>query len=149
MGREPAAGAGRRRVAKVVLVVALLLHGALLVRGGSDPHKLFGFRPFNESDAWQADILRVTADGDRRPIDDGTWLHDWDELVATNKLLRPGRPRHASAGADATLDFLQRALDWVVEVVDDPDTVALEATVVVHRNTRGPETVELRSRPGP
>jgi hypothetical protein len=129
-----------------VLVVALLLHGVLLVRGGADPHKLFGFRPFNESDSWQADIVRVTADGERRPIDDGTWIHDWDDLVATNKLLRPNRLRHASAGADATIDFLARALDWVIDTAVDPDTVALEATVVVYRNTRGPEVVELRSR---
>jgi hypothetical protein len=136
-------------VAKVALVAALVLHGGLLVRGGSDPHKLFGFRPFNESDAWRADIVRVTAAGERRPIDDGTWDHDWDELVATNKLLSPGRARHASAGADATIDFLERALDWVVVTVDDADTVALEATVIVHRNTRGPEVVELRSRSRP
>lgn len=146
MGMPRQAGRGRRRVVAAVFVVVLAVQGVLLVRGGSDPHKLFGFRPFNESDTWQADIVRVLDDDTRLPIDDGTWVYDWDELVGTPKLQRPGRLRHASAGADATVDFLERALDWVTDrIPDDPDTVALEATVTVFRNTRGPEIIELRS----
>lgn len=133
-----------------VFVGAIAGHGALLVRGGSDPHKLFGFRPFNESDTWRADIVRVTRNGERIPIDDGTWAYDWDELVGTSKLRRPGRLRHADAGADATIDFLGRALDWVMEQLpEDAETVALEATVTVFRNTRGPEVIVLRSGDDP
>lgn len=133
-----------------VFVGALAGHGGLLVRGGSDPHKLFGFRPFNESDTWKADIVRVTRNGERIPIDDGTWAYDWDELVGTSKLRGPGRLRHADAGADATIDFLVRALDWVMEQLpDDAETVALEATVTVFRNTRGPDVIVLRSGDGP
>jgi hypothetical protein len=140
---EPTA---RRTVAKAVLVGALVVHAALLVRGGTDPHKLFGFRPFNESDVWQADIVRVHADGSRWPVDDGTWAYDWDDLVGTAKLRGLERTRHASAGAPASVDFLERALDWAVdEIPDDEDTVALEATVTVSRNGRDPEVTVLRA----
>lgn len=133
-------------MAKVVLVGALAVHGVLLVRAGSDPHKLFGFRPFNESDAWQAEVVRVHADGTRHPVTDGTWGYDWDELVGTDKLRELDRMRHASAGAPAGVDFLDRALDWIVDSIpEDPDTVALEARVTVRHNTGGPETVVLRS----
>jgi hypothetical protein len=138
---------GRRRAVKALFVGALALHLALLVHVGNEPHKLFGFRPFNESDSWQAEIVRIDADGIRRPIDDGTWPYDWDDVVANNKLRRPATYRHANAGASATLDFLQRALDWVVDrTPDDPDTIALEVRVTVYRNGRGPEEHVLTSR---
>lgn len=146
--RTPAIDVPRRtrRRRAIAVVAVLLLHAALLARGGSDPHKLFGFRPFNESDTWQAEIVRVLTNGERRAIDDGTWAYEWNELVGTPKLKHPQHMRHASAGADATLDFLQRALDWIVEnTPDDQDTDHLEARVVVYRNTRGPEVHRLRS----
>lgn len=142
---------GRRRsgerplVARGIFVGALLVHALLLVRGGDDPHKLFGFRPFNESDVWQAEIVRVHADGSRHAVDDGTWQYDWDELVGVSKLQRLGGFRHAAAGAPASIDFLDRAMDWVLDnIPDDPDTVALEATVTVIRNAGPAEEVELR-----
>jgi hypothetical protein len=136
----------RRRAAKIVFVGALVVHGALLVRGGSDPHKLFGFRPFNESDVWRAHIVRVQADGARLPVDDGTWAYDWDDLVGAPKVQGLERTRHASAGAPAGVDFLDRALDWAIgQIPGDPDTVALEATVTVSRNTGQPEVIVLRS----
>jgi hypothetical protein len=135
-----------RRAAKAAFVAALVLHALLVVRGGHDPHKLFGFRPFNESDTWRAEIVRITGDGRRLPIDDGTWAYDWDELVDNVKLRRPGRTRHANAGAPATLDFLARALDWVAaNIPRDTETVGLEATVTVYHNTRGPQVHVLRS----
>jgi hypothetical protein len=146
-GADAARPARRRRAAaKAVLVGAASVQIALIVRGGGDPHKLFAFRPFNESDTWQVDIVRVLADGSRHSVDDGTWVYDWDELVGTSKLRRVDRLRHASAGARASVDFLERALDWALDhIPDDVDTVALEATVVVFHNTRGPEVVLLRS----
>jgi hypothetical protein len=140
----------RRTAAKTVLVGALCLQAFLLVRGGTDPHKLFGFRPFNESDVWQAEIVRIHEDGTRHPVTDGTWVYDWDELVDVAKLRGIERPRHASAGAAANLDFLDRALDWAVDhIPDDPDTVALEARVTLVRNARAPETVVLRAERSP
>jgi hypothetical protein len=134
----------RRRAAKTVFVSAVLVHALLLVRGGHDPHKLFGFRPFNESDVWKAEIVRVHADGTRHPVDDGTWQYDWDELVGVSKLQRLGDYRHAAAGAPASVDFLDRALRWgVANIPDDPDTVALEATVTVIHNGREPQEIVL------
>jgi hypothetical protein len=109
----------RRAAAKAVFVALLVLHGALVIRALDDPHKLFGFRPFNESDAWTAEIVRITVDGARRPIDDGTWAYEWDELVGTPKLTRPERFRHV----------------WY------------EATVTVVRNAGDPETHVLRKGP--
>jgi hypothetical protein len=137
----------RRRAAKVVFVTALVVQGSLLVRGGADPHKLFGFRPFNESDTWKADIVRVHSDGTRVPVGDGTWVYDWDELIGTPNLRQIDHLRHASDGARASVDFLERALDWAIDhIPDDAETVALEATVTVFHNTRGPEVVVVRSR---
>lgn len=139
-------GGGRRFVAAGVFVGALLLHALLLVRGGSDPHKLFGFRPFNESDVWQAEIVRIHADGSRHAVDDGTWQYDWDQLVGVPKLQGLGGFRHAAAGAPASIDFLDRAMDWVLEnIPDDPDTVALEATVTVIHNAGSAEELVLRT----
>lgn len=130
----------------IVLVGSLTVHGILLVAAGNDVHKRFGFRPFNESDTWSADIVRVLADGSRRPIDDGTWVYDWDDLVHNRKLRAPAQVTHANAGADAILDLLQRALDWVLDnTPDDPDTVGFEAHVTVYRNGRGPEVVDISS----
>lgn len=130
----------------MVLVLALVLNVALLVRGEFDPHKLFGFRPFNESDTWQAEIVRVHTDGSRHPIDDGTWEYDWDELIGVARLSGVTRLRHAVSGGPANVDFLDRALDWAVDhIPNDHDTIALEARVTVFRNTRGPEVTFLRS----
>jgi hypothetical protein len=139
-------GGAQRLAATVIFVGALLVHGLLLVRGGDDPHKLFGFRPFNESDTWQAEIVRIHADGSRHALDDGTWEYDWDELVGVPKLQALGGFRHAAAGAPASIDFLERAMDWVLDnIPDDPDTVALEATVSVIHNGGPTEQVVLRS----
>jgi hypothetical protein len=138
----------RRRpaVAKAVLVGGVMVQVALIARGAGDPHKLFACRPFNESGTWQVEIIRVLADGSRHPVDDGTWAYDWDDLVGTPKLQRVDRQRHASAGARASVDLLERALDWVLDhIPEDRDTVALEASVEVFHNTRGPEVIVLRA----
>jgi hypothetical protein len=88
----------------------------------------------------------VLADGSRRPVDDGTWYYDWDELVGTAKLQHIDGLRHASAGARASVDFLERALDWTLDHIPaDRDTIALEARVEVFHNTRGPEVTVIRS----
>jgi hypothetical protein len=133
-------------VAKAVLIAALSMQAVLIVRGSSDPHKLFGFRPFNESDTWQVEVVRVLADGSRRPVDDRTWEYDWDDLVGMRKLQGIDRLRHASAGAGASIDFLERALDWALDhIPNDRDTIAFEATVEVFHNGRGPQVTVVRS----
>ena len=140
----PDRSAARRLGAAAVLVCAVLLHAVLIVHGGSDPHKRFGFRPFSESDTWSAEIVRVTTEGDRLAIDDGTWAYDWNEIVGVAELSHPARTRHASGGARTTLDLLDRALDWLADnTPDDPDAKRYEATVTVVHDAGPPLRVEL------
>lgn len=127
--------------------VVLVGQAVLLVRGYSDPHKLFAFQPFDESSTWRAEIVRVSADGDRVPVG-APWPggYDWDELVGWRVLQRPDATKHAYSGLDATVDFLDEALDWVADhTPDDHVTLYLEARVEGWRNTRGPELLVLRS----
>lgn len=137
----------RVRTARVFFVAVLVAQAALILRGYHDPHKFFGFQPFNESDTWRADIYRITANGERIPVTDGAWLgYSWNELVGTPRLVDPHRLRHASSGAAATIDFLDGALDWVADhTPDDTETRILEAEVTWYRNTRGPNVTILRS----
>lgn len=129
------------------VVVVLVGQAALLVRGYSDPHKYFAFQPFNESSTWRADIVRVTIDGRRIPIEE-RWPggYEWDELVRWGVLEHPSRMRHAYMGVGASVDFLDQALTWVADnTPDDTETLFLEATTEAYRNTRGPEVRILRS----
>lgn len=137
----------RARLVRGFAALVLLGHGALLARGYADPHKLFAFQPFNESSTWRAEVVRVTADGRRVPIEE-PWPggYDWDELVDWGVLERPTVLRHAYTGLDASLDFLDEALDWVADhTPDDVETLYLEAITEGYRNTRGPEVRVLRS----
>lgn len=137
----------RRRVPRVFFVVVLLVQAALIARSYVDPHNFFGFQPFNESSEWQAEIVRVTVDGERIPID-APWPggYEWNDLVGWRVLTDPGVRQHAYSGVGATVDFLDEALDWVAaHTPDDDETLYLEATVTYWRNTRGPHEVVLRS----
>lgn len=117
---------------RVAFVGLVALHLTFVLRGGSDPHARFAFRPFQHSDTWSAEIVRVTVDGRRLPLDDGTWGYDWRELTRVPQLQNHAAPRHASDGAAATLDLLDRSLDWVADhTPDDTETRYLEATVTV------------------
>lgn len=155
MGAADGAVAGRRimrprwraRLVRGFVAAVLLGHAVLLVRGYSDPHKLFAFQPFNESSVWRADVVRVTVDGRRVPIE-ARWPggYDWDELVGWGVLERPAVARHAYSGIGASVDFLAESLDWVADhTPDDRETLYLEAVVERWRNTRGPTTQVLRS----
>ncbi len=146
-GAAPTRRAWRTRAARVFFVGVVLAQAGLIVRAYHDPHKFFGYQPFNESDTWQADLFRVATDGERVPIVDGRWLdYSWDDLVGVPRLTQPGRLRHASSGAAATIDFLDEALDWVADhTPDDTETLYLEAEVTWFRNTRGPHHTDLRS----
>jgi hypothetical protein len=137
----------RARLVRGFVAVVLVGHAVLIVRGYADPHKFFAFQPFNESSTWRADIVRVTADGRRIPIED-PWPggYEWDELVRWRVLERPGTMRHAYSGLGTSLDFLDDALDWVADnTPDDGETLYLEARTEAYRNTRGPEVLVLRS----
>jgi hypothetical protein len=136
----------RVRAAAVCFVVVVMAQMGLALNGYRDPHKFFAFQPFNESSTWRADIVRVTWDGRRVSIDDDWAGYEWNALVDMNALESPEQLRHAYMGVDATLDFLDDALDWVASNTPaDRETRYLEATVIYFRNTRGPEQVVLRS----
>ncbi len=129
------------------LFVAAVLLGvvALLVRGYHDPHKLFGFQPFDESDVWRVDLYREI-DGDRVLVEGGGWEgYRWNVLVPP-QLRGLGHLRHASGGAANTIDFLDDALDWVADNTPaDTTTDRLVAEVTWYHNTRGPNTTRLTS----
>lgn len=137
----------RARLVRVFFVVVLVGQAVLLVRAYWDPHVLFGFQPFNESSTWRADIVRVTVDGRRIPIDeDWPGGYDWDELMGWGPLQNPDRMRHAFSSLDTMLDFFGEAIDWAAEhTPDDHETLYLEAEVTAFRNTRGPEHHHFRS----
>ena len=128
------------------IVMVLGVQVGFAVNGYRDPHKFFAFQPFNESSTWRADIVRVTWEGERLPIEEPWAGYHWDELVGMAALRGPQRMRHAYMGVGATVDFLDDALDWVAtHTPDDHETRYLEATVVSLENTHGPTTTVLRS----
>ena len=92
-----------RRVA-VALVVVLQL--AFVVRGYWSDHKEFAYQMFPEASTWQADVVRVTPDGERIPIDEPWDGYRWDELVPGRGLGHPEVRHHADAGLDNQLAFL-------------------------------------------
>ncbi len=135
------------RLVRALFVVVLVGQAVLIARSYADPHNFFGFQPFNESSTWRADIVRVTDDGRRVPID-APWPggYRWDDLVGWDVLTRPAQLKQAYSGLDGTLDYLDQALDWVADhTPDDTQTRYLEADVTAYRNTRGPEHRVLRS----
>jgi hypothetical protein len=128
-----------------VAATAVTVQVALAVNGYRDPHRTFAFQPFAESSTWRADIMRVTWDGERLPVDDG-WAYRWDDLVDFAPLQHLRGERDAAVGVEASIDFLDEALDWVaLHTPRDDDTRFLEATVVYVENTRGPSRTVLRS----
>ena len=55
----------RRRLVAGFIIAVLTVQLGFAINGYRDPHKFFAFQPFNESSTWQADIVRVTWDGER------------------------------------------------------------------------------------
>ncbi len=133
-----------RRIVVVVVVVAQL---TFVVRAYHSAHKEFGFQMFPESSTWQADVVRVTADGRRIPISDPWDGYTWSQLVRVRGLSRPSVRHHADAGLSNQVAFLDAALDYVADHTPrDTQTRYLEAVVTTWHNTDDPETTVLRSR---
>jgi hypothetical protein len=101
---------------------------------------------FPESSRWRADIVRVTADGRRVPIE-LTWSgYRWDQLVQDRGLRYPAERHHADAGLDNQLAFLDAALDWVADNTPrDGETRFLEARVTAWHNDDPPRVEIIRS----
>jgi hypothetical protein len=136
-----------RRWARWVVVVTVLGAQAFLVaRAHWAPHKEFGFQMFPESSTWRADVVRVTADGRRRPVSEPWDGYRWSALVPNRGLAFPSNRHHADAGLDNQLAFLAAALDYVAtHTPADDDTRYLEATVTAWHNDDEPHVVVLRS----
>jgi hypothetical protein len=133
-----------RRVIVLAVVVGQL---AFVVRGYSSDHKPFAFQMFPESSTWRADVVRVTADGRRIPIEQVWSGYRWDELVGNVGLKYPAVRHHADAGLDNQLAFLRSALDWVAEHTPrDHETRYLEARVTSWHNADPPRVQVFRSR---
>jgi hypothetical protein len=133
-----------RRVAVLSVVVLQL---GLAVRGYWSDHKPFAFQMFPESSTWRADVVRVTSDGRRVPIERPWSGYRWDALVPNVGLPYPSIRHHADAGLANQLAFLESALDWVADNTPrDHETRYLEATVTSWHNADPPRVKVLRSR---
>jgi hypothetical protein len=134
---------GRRWV--VAAVVALQL--AFVVKGYSSDHKPFAFQMFPESSTWRAEVVRVTADGRRVPVERPWSGYRWEELVRGSASLQyPALRHHADAGLDNQLAFLRSALDWVADNTPrDRETRYLEARVTAWHNADPPRVEVFRS----
>ena len=131
---------------RVVVVSVLAAQVFFVARGYWSDHKEFAFQMFPESSTWRAEVIRVTADGRRVPISEPWSGYRWGELVTARGLSSPGIRRHADAGLDNQLAFLDAALDWVAgHTPRDTETQYLEAIVTTWHNIDDPEVVVLRS----
>ena len=136
-----------RVVARRAVVVAVVASQLFYVaRGYWADHKEFAFQMFPESSTWRADVVRVTADGRRVPVEVPWAGYRWAELVPNEGLSYPSVRRHATAGLDNQLAFLDSALDWVAENTPrDHETRYLEATFTAWHNDDPPQVSVLRS----
>jgi hypothetical protein len=131
---------------RVVVLGVVLLQLGLIARGYWSDHKEFAFQMFPESSTWRADVVRVTADGRRLPVEAGWAGYRWDELVQGRGLRYPAVRHHADAGLDNQLAFLDAALDWVAaNTPRDRETRYLEAEVTAWHNDDPARTELLRS----
>jgi len=131
---------------RVIVAGVVVLQLAFVVRGYSSDHKPFAFQMFPESSTWQADVVRVTADGRRIPVERPWSGYRWDELVPNVGLRYPAVRHHADAGLANQLAFLESALDWVADNTPrDHATRYLEARVTSWHNADPPRTRVIRS----
>jgi hypothetical protein len=133
---------GRRTV---VIAVAVLQFG-FIARGYWSDHKEFAFQMFPESSTWRAEVVRVTDDGGRIPIERPWSGYRWDELVQSRGLRFPSIRHHADAGLANQLAFLEASLDWVADNTPrDRETRYLEARVTSWHNADAPRVQVVRS----
>jgi hypothetical protein len=131
---------------RVVVVAVVALQIGLVARGYWSDHKEFAFQMFPESSTWRAEVVRVTADGRRIPIELPWSGYRWDELVQDRGLSSPSIRHHADAGLANQLAFLEAALDWVADNTPrDRETRYLEATVTSWHNADAPGVEVMRS----
>ena len=131
---------------RVIVLGVVLLQLGFIARGYSADHKEFAFQMFPESSTWRADVVRVTADGRRVPVEIPWAGYRWDGLVTERGLSYPSIRHHADAGLDNQLAFLRAALDWVADNTPrDHETRYLEARVTAWHNADPPRVEVFRS----
>jgi len=124
---------------RAFFVVAVSLQLFFVIRGYWDPHKRFAFQMFHESSEWSAEVVRVTRDGKRVPIEQEFHGYKWANLVRCCGLRHLRKMHDAERGIGSTLIYFQNALDWVADnTPNDPDTRYYEARVTYFKNRRGP-----------
>lgn len=124
----------------------LLAQAFLVVRAYWAPHNEFGFQMFPEASEWQADIVRVTAAGERVPVGEPWSEYVWRELVTERGLARTDDRKHANNGLASQVAFLSDALAWVAaNTPADRETRYYEATVTKWYNDDPPVITVLRS----
>ena len=132
---------------RVVVLAVVLLQLAFVARGYWADHREFAFQMFPESSTWRADVVRVTADGRRVPIELPWAGYSWSDMVRDRGLRYPWVRHHADAGLANQLAFLDAALDWVADNTPrDRQTRYLEARVTSWHNADPPRVEVLRSR---
>jgi hypothetical protein len=131
---------------RVIVVAVVLVQLAFIARGYWSDHKEFAFQMFPESSTWRADVVRVTQDGRRVPVELPWSGYRWDQLVPNRGLPYPSVRHHADAGLDNQLAFLEEALDWVARNTPrDRETRYLEARVTSWHNDDPPQVELIRS----
>ncbi|HWL41301.1 MAG TPA: hypothetical protein VNQ73_00055 [Ilumatobacter sp.] len=137
---------GRRVGRRVVFAGVLVLQAFFVVRAYWAPHNELGFQMFPEASQWQAEVVRVTADGERVPVGEPWSGYVWSELVTERGLGHLGGRRHANNGLASQVAFLEDAMAWVAaNTPADYDTRYYEATVTEWHNADPPVTYVLRS----
>ena len=132
---------------RVVVLAVVLLQLGFVARGYWSDHKEFAFQMFPESSTWRAHVFRVTAGGQRVPVERPWSGYRWEELVRDPSLSYPSIRHHADAGLDNQLAFLDAALDWVASNTPrDGETRYLEARVTLWHNADSARHELLRSR---
>jgi len=132
---------------RVIVLAVVLLQLGFIARGYWADHKEFAFQMFPESSTWRATLFRVTADGERVPIDRPWFGYRWEDMVRDRGLSYPQYRHHADAGLDNQLAFLRAALDWVAaNTPRDNETRYLEARVTAWHNDDPPRVEVFRSR---
>lgn len=131
---------------RAVVVGVVVLQLGFIVRGYFADHKEFAFQMFPEASTWQAQVVRVTTDGRRVPIEQNWDGYEWADLVRNRGLRYPGYRHHADAGLDNQLAFLRSALDWVADNTPrDRETRYYEARVTAWHNDDAPKFHTYRS----
>jgi hypothetical protein len=129
-----------------IFLAVVVLQLALIGRAYSSDHKVFGFQMFPEASTWQAEVVRVTADGRRVPVEQPWSGYSWNALVGGVGLQDPSVRHHADAGLNNQLAYLRSSLNWVADHTPrDHETRYLEARVTSWHNDDPARVVVYRS----